>query len=1106
MLCLADAVESAQGDCGESNFFQAQRKQVYSYGNRLLCDWKERKAWFRWGNGETYRKFFTDYQSFLRRPVVIGRAVAGNVDDEDRVYVVSLDISKFYDHVDRNALLERLLRIADFYEDTERCQAFWQSARKILGWEWNDHAREVSAKLGLTLGNGLPQGLVASGFFANAYLTDFDWHIGRMIGHSIPRLQGVFLHDYCRYVDDLRLVVSVEEEVDVAKLGQHINRWVSAEMRKWGGEGLILNENKIKVTALPDLDNRGSVSARVANLQQEISGPADRESLESTMGVLEGLLTLQTDGIPDDTSESPDAALFSLARFDNDVRPDTLKRFAANRLESVMRNKRKIRDVAVGVDGSSIDPTENESELLGKKLVWAWMQDPSLALVLRKALEIFPSATIAEPVFEAVFRRCGFSGEEADSITAAMMQYVLADLFRGCVDFHGYFQRIDYPGSSDPVGLLAMASGYAQRALATEALPRFLERQALLLLAVLQRPAKIISAEETIQHSLHGILSGAPPRLLRQRLALYEVAAQITGSPDEIASLLVSQMQQAEPSLKAGVIEDFAKRGSDFWVTLWRRLKRDKSNKEILDGFGWAAPLAGGQPSPIQQRLSKIITSSRNGFVHESALLKLALALLAGCKNGELVPGLSPDEILIKQTGKPLAWDEVWRPGVSLSCKARRRTPKDPRFEIPTWIQKESAEPAVIYWIGTILRSAVVGAVDFTGNRWKRGKVVGYKGLRTGWFKRRMGMMHAPEALVGEFSTISGWSAELLMKCLQWPGFESTHVTHDDISSIEDLESLEGVLSARLSALDDLVCVASDMPAIVTRARRPRITDSQDFRLVSVQQLLPRSGDVTVADPYLNEPSIKARNRNHLARLCQITLKTLTAKLHADGDESRPCADLIVFPELGVHPDDQDLIKRLADKSRSMILAGLVFTDREERRVNVARWFIPDYRDSGRQWIIRDQGKAFPTDAEMTLSVLAYRPCQHIIEIEGFNEGPFRLSGSICYDATDLRLASDLKKKTDLFVIVAHNRDVTTFDTMASALHYHMYQHVALVNKGEFGGSTIQAPYREQYDRLIAHVHGSDQIAINVADLDLAAFKRKRNRKLKSIKTAPAGD
>ena len=56
MMCLADAVETHQGRC-DLNFAEAREKRVYSYGNHLLCNWREdSKAWLRWGNSETYRK------------------------------------------------------------------------------------------------------------------------------------------------------------------------------------------------------------------------------------------------------------------------------------------------------------------------------------------------------------------------------------------------------------------------------------------------------------------------------------------------------------------------------------------------------------------------------------------------------------------------------------------------------------------------------------------------------------------------------------------------------------------------------------------------------------------------------------------------------------------------------------------------------------------------------------------------------------------------------------------------------------------------------------------------------------------------------------------
>jgi hypothetical protein len=53
---------------------------------------------------------------------------------------------------------------------------------------------------------------------------------------------------------------------------------------------------------------------------------------------------------------------------------------------------------------------------------------------------------------------------------------------------------------------------------------------------------------------------------------------------------------------------------------------------------------------------------------------------------------------------------------------------------------------------------------------------------------------------------------------------------------------------------------------------------------------------------------------------------------------------------------------------------------------------------------------------------------------------PVWLTGAVCYDATDLGLAADLKDKSDVLAIPALNKDVKTFDQMALALHYHMFQ------------------------------------------------------------------
>lgn len=864
---------------------------------------------------------------------------------------------------------------------------------------------------------------------------------------------------------------------------------------------------------MSDLDNAGSLAQRIKQLQQELSGPADRDVLDGTMSVLEGMLTTPAPELDLDDLKK-DLALAKLAKFDFDIRTDTLKRFAANRLENIMRNKRRMTEQLSDGPGINAPPIDNESELLAKKLIWAWMKDPSLALVLRKAIEIYPSPGLLEPVLDAIYERCSFSqaedNEDRDIISEAIVDYVLADIFRCCVDFHGFFQRVQYPRSANPDGVISLAGQYAQKALACGGrLPLFIKKQALLLLAVLQKPT-ILTEEahgpkELVQTSLHKILSGKNPPWQHQRFALYEVASQITNSPDMIVHLLMDEFKRQELKEKDVLSVEFAKRGGTFWAHFWAKLK--KTDKEFAKKYQWAAPILPAKPKRTNQRLLAIAASPDNPFADEIAFLRLADALVTFVKPLDSKRLPSPGQLEIRQNeGKCFCWKGIKRPGAQVpSLALSKKYPMDPRYITPKWVI-ENDNASKIYWIGSVLRAVVIGSSDFTSNLWKSPKTTGYKGLKTGWYKRRMGMMHSPEALVGEYATCSQWVTELLMTCLQWPGFESSYILHDEIKNIETLDDFEKVLKLRLEKMEQLYCKATDIPAIVTRVIRPPVKDKQSFRLVTVQPIMPKTGQITPSDPALNNEKDKIINRDHLARVCQLTYKTLLAKAKTEkvcSAENTPTSDLIVFPEFAVHSDDQDIIKRLADKTKSMVFAGLCLLEKDGNYANVARWFLPDFRKTGRQWTTRDQGKGNPTENERKLGVVGMRPCQHIIQVDYGDEGPYFLSGAICYDSTDLALASDLKEKTDLLIIVAHNRDVRTFDTMASALHYHMYQHVAVVNKGEFGGTTVQAPFKEQYDRIISHVHGNDQISINIADLDLAAFKRK-SRKHKEVKKKPA--
>ena len=106
MLCLADCIESAQGNPASSPE-DALANDVFSYGNRLFCNWSEkgRRARFSWGNANTYSRYFQDYQQFVERPAAAARRVETAKLDGELVYVVKLDLSAFYDNIDLTRLL-----------------------------------------------------------------------------------------------------------------------------------------------------------------------------------------------------------------------------------------------------------------------------------------------------------------------------------------------------------------------------------------------------------------------------------------------------------------------------------------------------------------------------------------------------------------------------------------------------------------------------------------------------------------------------------------------------------------------------------------------------------------------------------------------------------------------------------------------------------------------------------------------------------------------------------------------------------------------------------------------------------------------------------------
>ncbi|HCB0341043.1 antiviral reverse transcriptase Drt1a [Klebsiella pneumoniae] len=1107
-MCLADAIETRQKDCSLSNLGYAEhvKNKVVSYGNRLVCDWDNKRARFRWGGSEYYRKFSSDYRSFLQRPIYIGRETVNKVSGIDDVYIISLDLKNFFGSIKINLLLEKIKKIsadhyaAKFINDNE----FWTLANRILSWDWPEESLSLLESLDIKEKNvGLPQGLASAGALANAYLIEFDESLISKLRTKIEDSQ-IILHDYCRYVDDIRLVIS-GEALESNKIKESIHALVQGILDETLAQNpsdnepyLKINDSKTYILELSDIDNGSGLTNRINEIQHEVGASSipERNGLDNNIPALQQLLLTEQDNFSEDVD-----SLFPGFKNDKSIKVESVRRFSAHRLEKSLAKKSKL------ISPEERKQFDNETSLIAKKLLKAWLKDPSIMVIFRKAIAINPNLDAYSTILEIIFSRIQRNRDKRDKY---IMLYLLSDIFRSVIDV---YRNLESEYVDDYQKLMGEVTLFAQKILSCKSfIPNYAYQQALFYLAVINKPF-IASNKASFD------LARLQCVLIKQHLEplnssdgyLFEVSAQISKDYRANAAFLLSHTNSNK--VVDLIIEKFAFRGGEFWNAIWKEIVR-MQDKDRINEFRWAISKYESKPNSSEHYLSSVISFKENPFRYEHALLKLGVALVELFddteKNVWQPDGkqYSPHEIKVKLEGNSTSWGELWRPNFSISCSIDKKGEpgKDPRYISPEWLanypQTQNDEQK-IYWVCSVLRSAALGNVDYTQRNDLKLDKAKYDGIHSQFYKRRMGMLHTPESIVGSYGTITDWFASFLQHGLQWPGFSSSYISQEDILSITNIIEFKNCLLERLGYLNKQICISSNVPTLPTVVNRPELA-SNHFRIVTVQQLFPKDTNFHPSDVTLANPDVRWKHREHLAEICKLTEQTLNAKLKTESREHTSTADLIVFSELAVHPEDEDIVRALAFRTKAIIFSGFVFCEQDGRIVNKARWIIPDSSESGTQWRVRDQGKHHMTSDEVALGIQGYRPSQHIISIEGHPEGPFKLTGAICYDATDIKLAADLRDLTDMFVIAAYNKDVDTFDNMASALQWHMYQHIVITNTGEYGGSTMQAPYKEKYHKLISHAHGTGQIAISTADIDLAAFRRKLQI-YKKTKTQPAG-
>lgn len=1153
MMCLANDVETMQGD-PSTDFELVHEKGIVNYGNRLYCRYgDDGKAEHSYGATTIYSKFFIDNRQFLERSYHFAEQARNELNDEQDVFMVELDLSKFFDLVDRKTLCKKLKSLAfDQSVDPSEYKLIDKLLLAFENWDWSEQAKADFKELCKSddvseAPKGIPQGLVAGGFLSNVYLLEFDEALKSLIGQQINSdcEIDITLVDYCRYVDDMRLVVTspkhsslIKQEKltsckvkHLASIKEQIIGSVNTAFKDAGLNTLSLNSDKTKVVLYKP--RVVGVSGELTKIQNRLSGPITFDDSQEYLGQLEALLSMV--GSDSYLSQGENCAINLLAQVEQkhlDIRDDSLKRFATNKIAKVLKVIRNFTAHPVDTNGKyTPSDWDYQQERLARRLIACWSQDPSLVVLLKKGLELFPCRQLINPVLQQLKRKLNDKNKKIVAVAA----YCLAEIFRHAsttihrldpkyiplhADHGNFFEQLQYEAVSiclsadteDEVGFNLLV-----------------EQARFLLLVRLDTTLEQGSGNEDydliIKLSKGFRKISLPTSFSGEQLAAnILLAEQLNKDTKALVRAVACLLDDLTSDKMAEVLSNISVQNVTFFSSLVKharpleyRWPKQQIVKELIKHQGIdKRPLKKSLESISgTQSLLRLVQRPDNPFANEIMALKLIQALLG--KNTELEKAASDTVIDIAETKVELENCSYSLPpeynlfDCSLNIDLEF-TVSNPLLS--THLTDVDPEIKALQRAAICVRSALIGNIDWSGFSSSIEAKTGYRGIKTSSEKRALGMMNTPHSIAGESAQISHWLTTLLSKLLIWPGI-SVNDQGYDWPLRWTINSVKKLVENRLSELKLIYCKLTAMPGLIETINLDWRDDKQNLTVAMVQSKLPSNSDFEQHGIMLDDIGFKARHRLHVADVAALVCKHIDAQ-RTDGSERKERGkqiDLIIWPELSVSHDDLDILITLSRKTHSIIYAGLGFIkqDNVEGPNNCAVWIVPPKANSEQKELIRLQGK-HNMMAEEVGKIEPWRPYQLMLELKHpkFPSKPgFVITGSICYDATDISLSADLKDKTNAYAVCALNKDVNTFDTMIDALHYHMFQPVVLVNTGVYGGSCAKAPYSKPYDRLIAHSHGKDQVSINTFEMNMFDFRRDdvglgmKSNKL--IKTKPAG-
>lgn len=1108
MLCLADRIETIQGDPRKSVDKPESRKRVISYGNRLFCSNEDELLRHRWGSTKLYRAYFQDYRKFVSRPEIVAKQILKGNSDK-KVFVVYTDLKQFYDRVTPELLREAVNHHARPAVDDSR---FFDFLLSVLNWNWShDDKYDVQtyveqSKLKDFTRVTLPQGLIASGFFANLVLLSVDKELRDTIGSEIA--PNILLLDICRYVDDFRVVVAVDHR-ETEHLCDPVSEWLKETVSEWlkrildkKANGLELSDDKTEIAEIGG-EKRPLVrqSMKMKRIQTAISGGFDALGGEEIIDAIQGLLSTQ------DALSSPD----NYGRFSPlpDVRDVTVARFSAARYRTTFRSIRPLflekdllDETRLGQDDISPDPQlrkartqddlDEDARVFASSLIQRWIKDPSNIRLLRIGLDLWPDEKVLAdilPLLRPYTREENHENRKASLI----IWYSLAEILRAGATETGMVPDAEsLPSEIDIESYREKLCEEATRLIALPAcaIPWYLRQQALLFLAA-YNPVKVTVADITdaseSPHYLNMIqfLRGEGSQFGDSDFVTYAVLARRTFMDRDRASALTS------PGLNKSRMKKLAEIDPAFLLEL-RETKPESIPINSLPKY-IREGLCLSSETPARGTLAyEVMSEHPHGPLrNELSILDFAQAFLEQLSN--LDPPrrvVTPEMVKLKFTN-----DRGISRVKNLSIRTGQNEEPAFLYAPPSWC---SDNDRWRFQLGFLLRFILSGNPDFTRSArpasWREPEP-SYRSAGSHWHQRLYGLYSGHTAFGDDWLPITDWFEKFLLALLSWPGCKYP----SEFRCVESgIDKTLFQIGKRIEYLNGSKGDTTGTLLLPLQPKRPtNDKDVRSLRACVIQTVTPTVSDFQEAtDLELNESGIRQKHRRHLSAALEAVKRMLVLRETHKGNNGK--LDWLIFPELAVHPKDvRTHLIPFARAYKTIILAGITYEKIlvGDTLINSALWIIPECsEENGLQIVIRRQGKkhlALNEQAFKTSNgedkIRGFRPCQWLIEYPWSNaskDNPLRLTAAVCYDGTDLALAEDLRHKSDVLAIPALNKDGKTFDNMTETFQHHMFQVVIVVNNGEYGGSNAYWPNSDSHIRRIFHTHGQLQATISFLDID----------------------